>query len=356
MTWQSFTKTLIVSTVALVAGLFLFVLLVDPYDSLWFSPPLDRAPASQNQRYSYPALARDPQFDSLVIGNSTVAMLRPDKLNQALGGRFVNLSINDGIAIEQARMLDLFARRHLRIETAIFGIDMAWCQVEADYRRVGIWPFPHWLYDADPWNDLVNLFDLPAIENAGRQLAITTGLLPPVYHRDGYNPFLPPPEQYDLARVRDKIYGAAGPRVRTPVVPAVEVSEAELASWTFAAHALMGDMLTALPEATRKVLLVVPYHRFFQPLPGSRAAVRYRECKQRLANLAASVPNSMVVDFMISSEITSHDENYWDDRHYTRAVADRIADLIAGALQDRRGIPGLFEIAQPDPALTAAQR
>jgi predicted dinucleotide-binding enzyme len=61
------------------------------------------------------------------------------------------------------------------------------------------------------------------------------------------------------------------------------------------------------------VLLVVPYHRFFQPLPGSRAAVRYRECKQRLANLAASVPNSMVVDFMIPSEITSHDENY---RHF----------------------------------------
>jgi hypothetical protein len=58
---------------------------------------------------------------------------------------------------------------------------------------------------------------------------------------------------------------------------------------------------------------------------------------------------------MIPSEITSHDENYWDDRHYTRAVADRIADLIAGALQGRRGIPGLFEIVQPDPALTAVQ-
>ncbi len=93
----------------------------------------------------------------------------------------------------------------------------------------------------------------------------------------------------------------------------------------------MGDMLTAPPEATRKVLLVVPYHRFYQPLPGSRAAFRYRECKQRLANLAASVANSMVVDFMIPSEITSHDENYWDDRHYTRAGADRIVDLVAGA-------------------------
>ncbi len=78
----------------------------------------------------------------------------------------------------------------------------------------------------------------------------------------------------------------------------------------------MGDMLTALPEATRKVLLVVPYHRFFQPLPGSRAEVGYRECKRRLANLAASVPNSMVVDFIILSEITSHDENYWDDRRF----------------------------------------
>ncbi len=68
----------------------------------------------------------------------------------------------------------------------------------------------------------------------------------------------------------------------------------------------MGDMLTALPEATRKVFLIVPYHRFYQPLPGSRAAFRYRECNRRMANLAASVPNSMVVDFMIPSEITSH--------------------------------------------------
>jgi len=50
-------------------------------------------------------------------------------------------------------------------------------------------------------------------------------------------------------------------------------------------------------------------------LPGSRAAVRYRECKRRLANLAASAPNRLVVGFMIPLEITSHDENYWDDRH-----------------------------------------
>jgi len=355
MTWHGFTRTLIISTATLALGLYLFVLLVDPYDSLRFSLPLERAPASQNQRYSYPALARDPRFDSLVIGNSTIAMLRPDKLSQTLGGRFVNLAINDGIAIEQARLLDLFARHHPRVATAIFGIDMAWCQVETDYRRVGIWPFPHWLYDENPWNDLVNLFDLPAVENAGRQLAIAAGLRPLVYHRDGYNPFLPPPEQYDLARVREKIYGEGGPRPPAPMVPAEEISEADIAAWSFASHALMADMLAALPDATRKVLLFVPYHRYFQPQPGSRAAVRYRECKRRLANLAASVPNSMVVDFMIPSEITSHDENYWDDRHYTRAVADRIVDLIAGALREHHGIPGLFEIVEPDPALATAR-
>ena len=356
MTWKDFAKILFVSTAASVVGLYLFVLLVDPYDVLRFSLPLERGPASQNQRYSYPALARDPQFDSLVIGNSTVAMLRPDKLNQVFGGRFVNLSINDGIAIEQARMLDLFARNHGRIETAIFGIDMAWCQVEADYRRASIWPFPQWLYDADPWNDLVNHFDLPAVENAARQLAIAVGLRPPLYDLDGYNPFLPPPEDYDLSRVRHKIYGDAGPRVRPVMEPPVEVSESELATWTFAAHDLMGDMLRALPDSARKELLIVPYHQFLQPQIGSRAAIRYRECKRRLANLAAAVPNGLVLDFMIPSEITSRDENYWDDRHYTRAVADRIVDLVDGALLARRSAPGLFEIVQPDPPQTAAQQ
>ena len=39
--------------------------------------------------------------------------------------------------------------------------------------------------------------------------------------------FLPPPGRYDPARA--------------PMVPAADVSEAERAAWTFAAHALMGD-------------------------------------------------------------------------------------------------------------------
>jgi len=118
----------------------------------------------------------------------------------------------------------------------------------------------------------------------------------------------------------------------------------------------MGDMLRALPDATRRVFLFVPDHQFLQPLPGSRAVVRYRECERCLANLAASVPYSLVVGFMIPSEITSHDENYWDDRHYTRAVADRIVDLIGGALRVSRGIPGLFETVEPDPAQSATQQ
>lgn len=65
-------------------------------------------------------------------------------------------------------------------------------------------------------------------------------------------------------------------------------------------------------------LLVVPYHLGLQPQPGSRAVIRYRECRRRLANLAVSVPNSLILGFMIPSKITSRNENDCDNRHGTR--------------------------------------
>lgn len=49
-----------------------FIVIMDPHDHVFFSPPFVRALINTNQRFSYPALARSERFDSLVIGTSTV--------------------------------------------------------------------------------------------------------------------------------------------------------------------------------------------------------------------------------------------------------------------------------------------
>lgn len=349
MGWRGFLRTALWTACGLGLALYAAVLIVDPYDSLWFSPPFDRAPITSNQRFSYPALARKQRFDSLVIGTSTTRLLRPTKLNETLGGTFANLSLNSGTAYEQSQVLKLFARHHADARTVIFGIDVVWCQIGETDRKFTARPFPPWLYDENPWNDLWHVFNLPTLEQAGRQLGFLLGLRRTKYDRDGYANFLPSKADYDLARVRREIYGNGAPRRRAPVVPPVSPSAAERAAWRFPAHSLMTEMLSALPERTLKVLVFVPYHHFNQPAPGSRKAARWRECKRRLTRIASGFTNTHVLDFMIPSRITLRDENYWDVLHYTVEVADRLGELIATGVREKCRIAGFMDYLRPEP-------
>jgi hypothetical protein len=342
MAWRGFWITALATAVGLSGLLYAAVVVIDPYDTLWFSPPFERAPITTNQRFSYPAIARKARFDSVVIGTSTSRLLRPAKLEEALGGRFANLSLNSGTAYEQSRIFGLFARHHPEARTAIFGIDVVWCGTGETYTRFTPRPFPPWLYDEDPWNDLLHLFNLPSMEEAGRQAAFLLGLRAQKYARNGYANFLPAGGKYDLARVRQKIYGEAGPHRKAPVIPPVVPSAAERAAWHFPTHPLLRAMLSALPDTTRKIVVFVPYHQINQPAPGSRRAAVWRECKRRLTEIAEGFANAHVLDFMIPSKITRHDENYWDRLHTTVEVADRVSELIAQGVRTRCGVEGLM--------------
>jgi len=342
MTWRSFWRFMLATALALGAGLYVLVVAIDPYDSLATSLPLTREPMVQNQRFSYPALARDARFDSAVIGTSTTRLLRPARLDTALGGRFVNLSMNSATAYEQSQILALFVRRHPAPRTVIIGIDAIWCAVGDDPPRLTERPFPPWLYDDNPWNDYLHLFNFPTLEQAGRMVAYLFGLRPARYGRDGYGDFLPPVSDYDLARARTHLYGGPTPKTKAPVTPPFRPTVAARAAWRYPTHARLGAMLASLPAKTRKLLMVVPYHLYSQPAPGSLAAAQWAECKRRVAALVAATPNAVALDFMIPSSITRRDENYWDPLHYTTAIADRLVAYLGQGLAERRGAADVF--------------
>ncbi len=191
MGWRGFWVTTIGTAAGLAAGVYALVLVVDPYDTVFFSPPFDREPVTTNQRFSFPALARKRRFDSAIIGTSTTRLLEPARFDAELGGSFVNLSMNSGTAWEQSRIFKVFLSRHPRPRTVIFGLDVVWCEAADSYRKFTPRPFPPWLYDDDPWNDLLHLFNLPALEETARQFAYLTGIRAPKYGKDGYTRFLP---------------------------------------------------------------------------------------------------------------------------------------------------------------------
>ncbi len=347
MQWQQFWRWLCIAALSAAALLYGFVLIVDPYDTLPFSPPMDRRPVASNQRFAYPAVAANPDFDSAVFGTSTTRLLQPDRLNDVLGARFANLSMNSGTTYEQQRIFDLFADHHPAPRFVIFGIDDEWCSTAEALPLFTFRPFPPWLYDGNPWNDALHLFDAFSVEQAIRQVGYLIGRRPAKYGRDGYMDFLPPDSEYDLTRARSHIYGGGEPRQHEPVVKPADAYGPQRAAWVYPAHARMAAMLARLPETTTAALVFVPYHHYVQPAPGSLDAARWAECKMRLTGIATARPMTHVIDFMFPSEITRHDENYWDALHYSVAVANELVRFIDEAIDRREGRADYYRYLRP---------
>lgn len=343
MQWATYLRTLFGTLIAAGVVVYGFVVLVDPYDSIVFSPDLEREPVATNQRYSFPALARSDRFDSAIFGTSTTRLLRPEQLNSLLDASFVNLSMNSATAYEQSELHALFLRHHPAPKVIVYGIDSVWCTVEDSYQPFTFRPFPPWLYDENRWNDLLYLFNFKAIEEAGQQFGFLTGLRDRRYGADGYTDFLPPQADYDLAQARINLYGSPTPPPADAPAPEGEMPPAdEIAAWPYATHALMREMLDAAPEGTLKVLVFVPYHvsQILRIAPLQQAQMA--ECKRRLTALAAGRPNTRVLDFMVPSAITRDDARYWDKVHFNTDTATQVGAAIVLGIETQSGVPDLF--------------
>ncbi len=347
MRWARYIKVMLTTAVGAGLGLYLFIVLSDPYDLFAFSPGEVREPVSTNQRFSFPALARAERFDSAIVGTSTTRLLRPEQLDALFDARFVNLSMNSATAFEQREMHRLFLAHHATPKIVIYGLDATWCQM-TEVPRHTFRAFPAWMYDDDPWNDLFYLFNFTALEQAGRQFGFLMGWKAQRYGRDGYTNFLPPPEEYDLAQAQRNIYGPGGPVEIDTIYARGEATADELAQARFPTHDWLSEMLAAPPPQTLQILVFVPYHAANIAPPDSRAGAFLQECKRRIAAMAATHPNAVVLDFMINSAVTRVDTNYWDRLHFGTPIADLLADAIARAVDSRSGEADLFEVLYPN--------
>jgi hypothetical protein len=317
--WRRFFRLGVGCAAVVTAAIYLFVALVDPFDTLPLSPPADRIPIATNARFSFPALARSPHFDAAIFGTSTSRLLRPAALNPLFDARFANLSMNDATPYEQRQLMNVFIAAHPDAKAFILGVDARWCTTGEPDVQFTPRPFPAWMYEQghwfDRWRGYAELFDTYAVQEAGQQFGVLMGIKKPTYGRDGYTSFVPPDSEYDRAKVAQHMQGVGpdDPPGARPGAPD---------TWRFPELAALRDRLAALPKDTTRILFFVPNNHRLQPPASGPVADVWAECKRRAAAL---FPGTLVVDFMIPSPITLDDDNYWDPRHYRIAIADRLA-------------------------------
>lgn len=324
--WRKFCGQFLAAAAGALAVSYAFVAIVDPFDILPLSPPLNRPPVATNARYAFPSLARSNKFDAALLGTSTSRLLRPVVLNDVFGAKFANLAMNDATAYEQFRLLQVFAGAHPQARAVAIGLDIRWCETGETAEKLTPRAFPEWMYRDSLWHGYLELLNLYTIEAAGQMFGTLTGLKPERYGRDGFTSFVPPDDQYDRAKVAANMAQSGvtipgGARAGSPE------------TWRFPTHAWLQVGLDLFSPKTKKILFFVPYNHHLLPASDSADEKVWAECKRRISAIAQARPNTMAADFMIPSPITADDDNYWDPLHYRAAIADRLARDLAAAWQ-----------------------
>lgn len=342
--WRRFVRVLFVLSIGAVAALFAALSLIDPYDSLPLSLQLQRFRVTGNERYAFPRITRDPSFDSAVFGTSTSMLLKPSELNARVGGTFANLAMGSARAWEQAQLMKLFARNRSDARTVVLGLDIVWCTPTHAGARLTFRPFPPWQYNANVWDDYLHLLNIRVIAHSARLIAIWTGLRRPRYPQNGYFQFVPDTSEYDRERALENIYGDE-PRLAITMLDELDSSLGHRpSSWTFPDSLLLEETLLEFPDSTRKILFFAANHASQYNLSYWQ---QFHFCKQRVVEIAERTPNTIVLDLMFPSEITTEDERYWDPLHYTVETATRIVEILGVAARHGRSVRGYSRILWP---------
>ena len=111
--------------------------------------------------------------------------------------------------------------------------------------------------------------------------------------------------------------------------PPVLGTPEQVKAFKFPALDHLENMLGRLPESTLKIVVIPPFHHYFQATQGSLDAVKWEVFKRRVADATCRHENALLFDFMIESSITTRDENFVDRTHYTVPIAQEIARSVA---------------------------
>jgi hypothetical protein len=164
---------------------------LDPYNTGRLTPFGDYGIAPFRPSLSLASLARRPDVEAAILGNSTIQHLDPDRLTRLTGFRFISLSLPATGPIEQLAVGRWLVHHHdgrfdKALATLVIDIDARWCRGDGTIEQT--FPFPFWLYSDDNLFYAVNLVGLRTFSAAAKKVKTILGLTPRLRGR-GYRDY-----------------------------------------------------------------------------------------------------------------------------------------------------------------------
>ena len=279
--------------------------------------------ALKDRRFLVPQVIRSGQFDSLLVGSSTIHSVDPAWAEAAFGGHFANIAIHGITPYELTRVLGLVGASVSGLRRLILGLDAdVWCDPVKSAQRYHVKAvFPERLYDTGGLAHLPLLLNGKMVGMAMRQLMVDLGLKRAPVPPNGYR------NELDEARWKPFKPGESSCHLdcdaAAPQAPAPQPGNG-------VALDLLEQALAAQPEQAEIIVVLMP--PYVSTLPSTAAELaRIDQCKQRIAAVV-SHHAGFTVDFDIASPWTKEVNNYWDDRHFR--IVDRQGAVASGEGSD----------------------
>jgi len=309
-----------VACLAAAAVTLILILAIDPYDTGRFSLIDGYGVPAFGQRLTAASLARAPDTEAAIIGNSTIQLLDPARLLEQTGWHFVSLAMTLSGPPEQLPVARWLIRHHdgksaPPLKALIIGLDKTWCQ--SDGKLDELEPFPSWLYSNDAIDYVSAMFNMRGVDAAVHKIKVVLGLEPPL-RADGY-------------RNLELLLAGDGPKVAADLNKGVRPVDAA-GPPDFAAVPLLRDLLRSAPNTTIVVLVFVPHFISDFPMPGTPAERRLDLCKGAYRDIAAERERTVVLDYLKDDEMTNDRRNFWDRGHYRMPIAKLIEKDISAAM------------------------
>lgn len=311
--WERFLSLVFATALLSACSLWAFILAADPYDTGRLSLFGDRRLATVPIRMATASLGRKKQFNAVIIGNSHVAPISPDRLSEATGLEFVSLTLAGASVSPEMKALEWFLRhRTTPAKLVVIGVDDVWCRAVPRYEEEP--PLPLWLLSESFVHYAVRMFRYESLEHAILRFAAPdkTSVRPP--HPRGFWD-LELDYRWDAAKVAEQL--------ARPWVSSINLTG------DYPALASLSDALKGAPENTPIALIMLPVWSGILPKNGSEM-VSEEACKAAFRSFARSRPNGIFIDARKPTRLTQNPENFFDRTHYRAPIAIEIeAELTA---------------------------
>jgi hypothetical protein len=314
MTDRRFPLVFVVAGMLFLAGVIALLIGLDPYDTGRLTLFKRTGMFETGPRMVNASRMRDPSFDSAVLGNSTVQLLKPERLNALTGNRFVQLTVPGTGPMEQVAMLRrLVHEKGSGLKALTIGLEYSWCEAARETTTVN--PFPFWLYDNNTFAYARGLIRFDTLEAMPRRLRLLFGK----ERRAAPDGF------WDYEQISGGYNESIGKSVLVSDLP-------EPSKGRHSASEALVAALSLIPGNTAVVLLHPPTHVPAGHVLSSRNAERMARCKDELRQAAQQRPNTIIVDAWTDNPLTRDRTLFFDYNHYRSPLAMHVEAEIAKAL------------------------